>query len=298
MFTNKFEFVSRDAKNFFSYDCQENDAENSTKGGCICYKSGAGKFWSFFSNSGKIENEVKLPIKPYDYENITAVDYFRDYYFLRRSSGHRYTLGIIRKDGYQLPDVTFRGGTISHYAYVNGVHVILVAYNNYLYVYKTRDFSSWTYHGTAIKTIIENDEHAPQSWLSCIYDGEKYLLYTQSRSGFRKSQILLYETVDFENFVNVPLPTYIKLCGIKEDSISYCITDEEQFWDDPPDADLNFLSNHASFFGPSLINSRSTLIYDNGIRMNPQSIFTGSAYIDNLYLQESENNMIIDFWED
>lgn len=299
LFTDELEFISRDGKKYESYDYEKSEKKDiAVISGCIGHKKSGGEYWFFFNDNGKIEKEIKLPVVQLKYENIKTADYFRDYYFFRRQSGHRNVLGIIRKDGYELPDVTFRGGTISYYVYANDLHIILVAYNSQLYVYKTKDLSTWTYYNTGIETIIGNNESMPEMVLSCINDGEKYLLYVQSRKGFRRQQTLLYETYDFEKFVNIPLPVYITLYGTKEESVRYLITDEEKFWNAPPDEDNIMVIDRSHFFQPAYVDNESTLIYNNGIRMNPQSIISSWMYIDNLYLQDSENNMVLDFWED
>lgn len=282
--------ISRDGKTFLSYDYNEifNIGHGVVGGGVGLYKY-------LLSDEGEILKTLKMPLQSLVYEGIRSVEYFKNYYFFRGAGSRRHNLIIIRNDGYALPEVSFLRGVILYYANVNGAHTFIVGHDGHLNIYQSHNLSEWTYWGTGISVYEDFIYHEP---LSCVYDGEKYLLYVYVRNAAGRRLTLLYETYDFISFLNIPLPAYITLNGIKEDSTRYLVTDEERYFENLPDVDLVLAYNRHILFDPSMVGESSTLLYNNGIKIRPRTIFTGTIYIDNLYLQDSENNMIIDFWED
>lgn len=286
------DIVSKDGREFLSYDYGAEYYKAAILGGVLGRKSGSLDLYLFYlGNNGNIVNEKLILKYGYYGELLIPITYFREYIFFKLES----EVGIIRKDGYRPKNLKLIGGAPLYYAFVNGSHTILVAYRGYLYIYKTKDFLTWTYQGTGIATAVGDSGFGYDYILSCIYDGEKYLIYTISNVS--KEIMLLYETYDFENFTNVSLPAYITLKGTKESSICYLYTDKERFMENPPDGDLSFALHHSSFCR-AMVQNNTILAYQDGIRMNPHSIMTSGTYIDNLYYQDSDNNMLIDFLEE
>ncbi|MCM1416676.1 MAG: hypothetical protein NC430_12235 [bacterium] len=296
LFTADLKTVSKDGKNFSEYDYSE-DLYQIYQG---AIGGGVNSAYQYLlDNNGKLISMNTLFTGALSYEGIRSVGYFKKYYFFRGSGQYRHYLYIARDDGYKFPAVHFLRGIILYYINLRGAHTFLVAQETALYAYQSRNLSTWDYWWTGINTATDSGNgHVNGYYLSCVYDGEKYLLYVLSNNKTLRNKTVLYETYDFVTFTNVPLPAYITLNGMKEDSTWYLVTDETEYFSNPPDVDIHLVYDREVFFSPQFVGESSTLLYNNGIKINPRSILSGGYYIDNLYLQESENNMVIDFWED